>query len=87
MKESEKWQRRKSNNTTKEGDIHWHSTTQKKLNKDDAKENNFNVITVPCHVSLKFDWTKTFSFSSTMDMDWSQNHRLQRDRPMKKNPN
>ena len=42
-------------NTTKEGDILWHSTTQKKSNKDDAKENSFKVITVPCHVSLKID--------------------------------
>ena len=55
MKESAMWQRCKSNNTTKEGDILWHSTTQKKSNKDDAKENNFKVITVPCHVPLKFD--------------------------------
>ena len=64
-----KSQRCKSNNTTKEGDIHWHSTTQKKSNKDDAKENSFNVITVPCHVSLKFDRMKRFSFSTTVDMD------------------
>ena len=70
MKESEKWQRCKSNNTTKEGDIHWHSKTQKKSNKDDAKENSFKEITVPHHVSLKFDRTKTFSFSSTVDMEW-----------------
>ena len=55
MKESAKWQRWKSNNTTKEGDILWHSTTQKKSNKDDAKENSFKVTTVPCLVSLKFD--------------------------------
>ena len=55
MKKSEKWQRCKSNNTTKEGDIHRHSTTQKKSNKDDANENSFNVITVPHHVSSKFD--------------------------------
>ena len=47
-----------SNNTTKEGDIRWHSTTQKKSNKDDAKENSFNVITVPCHVSSKFGWQR-----------------------------
>ena len=26
-----------------------------KSNKDDAKENNFKVTTVPCLVSLKFD--------------------------------
>ena len=55
MKESAKWQRCKSNNTTKEGDIFWHSTTQKKSNKDDAQENSFKVIIVPCHISLKFD--------------------------------
>ena len=55
MKESAKWQRWKSNNTTKEGDILWHSTTQKKSNKDDAKENSFKVTIVPCLVSLKFD--------------------------------
>ena len=55
MKESAKWQRWKSNNTTKEGDILWHSTTQKKSNKDDAKENSFKVTTVPFLVSLKFD--------------------------------
>ena len=53
MKESEKWQRCKSNNTTKEGDIHWHSTTQKKSNKDDAKENSFNVIIVPFGISIR----------------------------------
>ena len=55
MKESAKWQRWKSNNTTKEGDILWHSTTQKKSNKDVAKENSFKVTIVPCFVSLKFD--------------------------------